>query len=1184
MNSIERIFIALLLFVFTGHAYSQFNTNAPQTSIPPAPEAANLGKFVDVPVDHYNGLAQISVPLYTLTERDLNLSMSLSYHSRGHKVTEIASWVGLGWSLNAGGVITREVRNIPDDYPGVIATDYLTAISIYTMDSINKVINRLDSYNDGNQVGQDAQDAILVADLLSGGCIDLEPDVFYINLNGLNVKFAFDQNGEIVIGSDQRILIDYTTAANGEITGWTVVTPDGMEYLFEARENTRSIRAGNSRSISCSALWDDLTYTSSWFLTKMTSRITGHYFDFEYQDYSIDHGFTESESFSHSISEQITPLCANLGFFSPSIQTVNNTLTTSGKRLSRIVSKSGTEIKLLTNGVARTDVTNTNAYSLDSIKVFNMNGQQVKAYEFEYDYSIGSANDRLTLKRIWEVGTSGEKLPPYVFKYNSKKLPSRDSKAQDYWGYYNGKSSNAHLVPPLLIKPLSLLSNDMTYFTGANRDPSEAHTKAGILERIEYPTAGWRSFTYELNDFSYISRNSLESLNYFECSPTKMEFYKSGENSFSVKRDTVLIPIKGPVRYTIEFSEPPLLGDLQTTTPYFELFKLDSLNNSTSLLKQEWANAEFKGYLFLDSGNYVIETFAMAIDGSRSDYVYASLSWKYCGQSAQPISVQVAGGLRVKEIEVNDGFSSETIKTSFDYRDENGRSTGVFASWASLPEHETFARVDFPYYPYESLNTLTYQLDGFPPPYINCTVINRSASPSYQLGSGSHIEYAQVKITNGTSSGTQVQSFTSSKDSGFNDNISFESPVLPPISNAHKRGRPILNRSLDNQSRNIKEDTFGYQYGHADISAVKLAMNCSCTAQDPANFRYSIRELRLGYYRSALNASKFYYDHGGSLDSLLTNQTFEYNEEGLVVKQELQKSDVGTRITKYKYPTDYAAGVDLTIDSLVSKNQIVSPIEQSEWDDTNLTASVVTAYTLSNGVAVPDTTYVRDNKTSGYAEPTDGNGDFTQWLNDPNAYHTGQVILAYDADNRVTDFRTPDGLEQSIVWGYDGTLPIANIFNASSDQTIYEGFEENPLASSVSSTKSGSKVYSTTADYVLATSGLINGTYNLSYWTKQPTDVAWVRQDTTINYTGQSIIIENPYGTSTYYLDEVRLHPPDARMRTYCYIPTLGRISEVDENGRATYYEYDEFGRLMHVLDNDRHLIRRIQYNYSNTN
>ena len=77
--------------------------------IPPSPTAANLGKYADIPVNHYNGIPQISIPLWEVKTRDLLLPISLSYHASGVKVDEISSWVGMGWSVIANGVINRTI-------------------------------------------------------------------------------------------------------------------------------------------------------------------------------------------------------------------------------------------------------------------------------------------------------------------------------------------------------------------------------------------------------------------------------------------------------------------------------------------------------------------------------------------------------------------------------------------------------------------------------------------------------------------------------------------------------------------------------------------------------------------------------------------------------------------------------------------------------------------------------------------------------------------------------------------------------------------------------------------------------------------------------------------------------------------------------------------------------------------
>ncbi len=68
----------------------------------PSPTAASLGKYSDIPVSYHTGVPSISIPLYTLTEGDLQLPISVSYHAGSIRVDETASAIDLGWSLNAG--------------------------------------------------------------------------------------------------------------------------------------------------------------------------------------------------------------------------------------------------------------------------------------------------------------------------------------------------------------------------------------------------------------------------------------------------------------------------------------------------------------------------------------------------------------------------------------------------------------------------------------------------------------------------------------------------------------------------------------------------------------------------------------------------------------------------------------------------------------------------------------------------------------------------------------------------------------------------------------------------------------------------------------------------------------------------------------------------------------------------
>ena len=110
------VLMALCSVFASGQSTNTFNPSLPQLPYL-SPEAASLGKYGEIPVSEYTGVPEISVPLHTVRIGELELPLSLTYHASGIKVAQEATWVGLGWDLQAGGCINQIVSGRLDITP-----------------------------------------------------------------------------------------------------------------------------------------------------------------------------------------------------------------------------------------------------------------------------------------------------------------------------------------------------------------------------------------------------------------------------------------------------------------------------------------------------------------------------------------------------------------------------------------------------------------------------------------------------------------------------------------------------------------------------------------------------------------------------------------------------------------------------------------------------------------------------------------------------------------------------------------------------------------------------------------------------------------------------------------------------------------------------------------------------------
>lgn len=82
-----------------------------------------------------------------------------------------------------------------------------------------------------------------------------------------------------------------------------------------------------------------------------------------------------------------------------------------------------------------------------------------------------------------------------------------------------------------------------------------------------------------------------------------------------------------------------------------------------------------------------------------------------------------------------------------------------------------------------------------------------------------------------------------------------------------------------------------------------------------------------------------------------------------------------------------------------------------------------------------------------------------------------------------------------------------------------------------------------------------------------------------------SVILNDPQSDQQLRdeLNKLRIALPAARVSTYTYKVLVGVTSETDPSGKTNYYEYDSFGRLKMIKDNDGKILKQYDYKYKSS-
>lgn len=462
------------------------------------PDVAAFQKVNFMPVSNYTGRVNINVPIYEVSIGAMNVPISLSYNSSGVKVSDMASNVGLNWSLNAGGMVSRIIKGMDDFHYSKKANStvsYMTPAGWLHFTN-NTPLYRLNRTNDA------------------------QPDLFVANAPGLSTKYIHKR--QYVTNSDGTVSLLNTTLNPVELEQQGNIINETKTGIFATYGSsfTRfdNIEITSNKGIVYSFVSPDISlgksaifggdYSNNYVfqsqrLNNMYDPSSNQTITFEYEEYAsnfYDLMPPAVSSYGDGTYLQINGDASSYTYF-PVTQ-----------RLTKITFAKGS-IEFI-YGLDRLD--NTTEKALTEIKVKDINGTVVKHVKLSYSYfqsSIDSTtpqSKRLRLDRIYEIDSNFNELPGYVFTYNTTyQMPPRNSYAHDFLGYNNGSynSSITNPVPKLYFK-----DNKVTpfYDTSAieltgnySLEANENYAKTYSLTKITFPTGGYNEYEYELNSFNY---------------------------------------------------------------------------------------------------------------------------------------------------------------------------------------------------------------------------------------------------------------------------------------------------------------------------------------------------------------------------------------------------------------------------------------------------------------------------------------------------------------------------------------------------------------------------------------------------------------------------------------------------------------------------------------------------------
>jgi len=1042
-----KIFICLIF----GSSFYGHSQEGPQI-IPPAPNAAKISQFIETPTSLYTGSQNFSVPLHTIQFEGVSIPISINYHSGGIRANEDASMVGLGWAFNAAGSISRTVKGYNDFLPTGYVNDTKAIPTSPITDIVEGVWTVLDQPYYDHLTGTDN--------------IDTEPDIFTYNLLGSSGMFVLSKKSLHTDPVNVIKLKENADSVQFDETGkfFTVTLSNGFKGVFDIHEYTLGIGGSSSnlgKGDGCDvnhvdisqAISDGKRAITTWHLSQIVSA-KGRVLNFEYlhqpgtnSNYisvSADR-FGDYQSYYSNLSiygSGATETCSKNIFEHVYLSKISNS--SSGDRV-EFSYDSRLDVETLTTAGwldaiegkrGSGNIVSSGAQRLTGINIFNdlagstLNKSVILEQTYFNDSYISDPEGYKYLRlRLDRVSIDDQN---YDFEYLNGQggLPDKSTKGIDYWGFYNGQP-NTHLYPEIgWLQPVVLglnfdqpkwTTNQYNYFQADSRKADFEYGKAGLMNKITYPTGGSTKYDYESHEYKLEGDEYIENFSGGSAFASGLTGTATDEFDFigsqNIQRPNGQIEVfqKGcPTNVLVTFrvmcknywnmgSTPCDIADADRTVVAVELWDETGTRLRSFAYDQLWGpgfNLFEKSIIFeLEAGTYTINAFNI-VDGNGETKYYGEAKVTYAPQCdaastavTNPVQFnQVAGGARIAVITSYDQADNAVLKRSYEYVQD----PPVFSSG-------------------KLMNPLLYVYQECNPVRGNEVCIFLAISGDAMAGSGaaqgSHIGYSHVKETfedpnSTTNNGHKLYYY-------INESNVFESyGVAPAISHNRENGIIESEYVTGKTTRQIKYND-NFELVGTPVSA--LAQRGTGVNQIGILHYYDLETMFITPKEIIETTT---YPSG----AFVTRTNRSYNNYYQLSSEITTDSEGKVAETVLKYPYDLLTPAGGVYAKMIDK-RLLTAVEKISKVDGQVVNATGTKYKFEGSMVLPDEVFVFNPDLGQFSSTSDG-------LNFGGGYESGLNYKHYNNAGKIEEYVGRDGIHIVFIWGYNLNYPVAKISNA----------------------------------------------------------------------------------------------------------------------------------------------------------